>query len=196
LEHDHEEAVQEEHAALRRHDVHGRPAMPSTASATSWDVVGTTHVLDSTNLSFSVPALSAGMICTNSSFDVDVRTSAQLTVTSGTFDNCEGAAGSSLGCTVTATATRLPWTVTASSTTSVSINGVHIDLTYAGGCSLAGTSVTLTGNLGGGVWNQPSHQVTYSGGTGLTQHIPGLGSFPMTLSGTIRDTQQTLTLTD
>jgi hypothetical protein len=52
----------------------------------------------------------------------------------------------------------------------------------------------MTGNLATGVFTTAGHEVVYTNATGLTAHIPALGSFPMTVSGTIRDDQQTLTL--
>jgi hypothetical protein len=173
-------------------------ALPSMASATSWGPLGTAHTLTSTNLAFTVPAVAAGSICTNSRFHADVAAvaSTTLTITAATFAGCTGTGSAGTGCTATATATNLDWAATGISTSNVTIDRVDVDVVFAGSCMVSGSSVRVTGNLAGGVFTTAGHEVVYTNatGTGLTAHIPGLGSFPATVSGTIRDDQQTLTL--
>ncbi|HEX5923651.1 MAG TPA: hypothetical protein VFY45_07450, partial [Baekduia sp.] len=99
------------------------------AAAASWSVVGTTHQLTSNNLQFSQAiggGLSIGASCATAQFDTDVTSASRLTITGGRFDNCIGT-GIAAGCTVTSTKTRFPWTVTAPTTTTIQIHGVHID---------------------------------------------------------------------
>jgi hypothetical protein len=169
--------------------------MPSMASAVVWEPLGSEHTLDSSNLSFVVGgALPAGSACAISQFTLDVRSTTTLTITSATFDNCTGTGANGTGCVTTAKATKLPWTATATSTDNIQIHGVHVDVSFASGnCTLVNNNVTLTGTLGGGTWDPLAHQVTFSADTGLTSHS-ALGSAPATVTGTIRDTQQTLTL--
>jgi hypothetical protein len=167
--------------------------MPSMASAVAWSPVGSEHTLDSSTLQFSVAAVAGGSSCGVSQFTVDVRSSSTLTITNATFTNCTGTGTNGSGCSSTAKATKLPWTATATSTSTVQINGVHVDVNFAGSCALAGAPVTLTGNLGSGVFDTLAHQVTFNGAGGLSAHGP-TGSNAATVTGTIRDTQQSLDL--
>lgn len=181
-------------------------AMPAMASAASWAPgnIGTTHILDASSanpVSFNVAAVGAGSTCGISQFHVDIRSAFDATVTSAAFKSCMGT-GAAVTCTVTETATRLPWTITNPTTTNITIDGIHIDILYEntpgapGNCALPGT-ITLTGNLHNGAWSQPSHEITWANAGSLVQHIDALaGSFPTVISGTIFDTAGTLTLTD
>lgn len=177
--------------------------VPSMASAAGFDPAGT-HLLDSSNpahrLSFNVPAINAGSTCAEATFDVDVFTTGHATITSGLFRNCMGT-NAAVNCTVTAVGTRFPWTVTPLSTTNVTIDGVHVDAFFentpgnATACALPG-NVTLTGNLTGGTVDNATHEIAFNGAAGLTAHIAPLAmSLPATVTGTLRDTQQTLTFT-
>lgn len=171
-------------------------SVPSVASAASWGAIGTRHTLTSQNLGFTVGApVSGGSICNQATFEADVRSAAILTITSGTFTNCVGT-GSAAGCTATVTGTGFHWSATGLTTSNVTIDGVNVDVLFEGatGCSQNGQKVQVTGTLGGGIWSAASHHVTYTGATGTTAHFAGLGSFPDTVTGTIRDDQQTLTL--
>jgi hypothetical protein len=176
-------------------------AMPSMASAASWGVIGTPHALDGPGLGFVSHTSSgiAGSSCAETQFNTDVTSAAVLTITSTTFKNCSGT-GIATGCTVTPVGTRLPWQATGVSTTDVRIDNVHIDVRFetrppAGGtaCALNGINVTLTGTLLGGRWDSAGSQVTYTNATGLIGHSI-LGSSVATVTGTIRDTPGTLTL--
>jgi len=172
-------------------------ALPTMASATGWETDGTgprAHSLTSSNLSFNVPSIDSGSICTRSEFQVDYVSTAVLTVTSATFDGCTGTGGNGTGCNVTAKATNLDWTATAPTPSTVQVHGVDVDVTYAaaGTCAFAGQSVRVTGTLTSGVFNNPLHEVVFTNAAGLTAHT-ALGSFAMTVSGTFRDDQQSLT---
>lgn len=179
--------------------------MPSMVSAASWHgPFPSTHILDSSNpsnrLSFSIAAINAGWSCEIWQLHVDIRSASDATITNALFRNCMGT-GAAVDCTITATATRLPWTVTNPTTTNVTIDGVHVDLLYENtpghaACALPGT-VTLTGNLNGGIWSNAGHELTFNAATGLTGHIDALaGSFPAALTGTLADTSGNLTMTD
>jgi hypothetical protein len=178
--------------------------VPSMASAASWGVIGSTHVLDSSDLSFLGHTTSGtlGEVCADSQFHVDVRSAAILTITSASFKNCMGIGTLGTNCTVTRTSTRFPWSATGASTTNVQIHDVHIDVKYentpgnASTCALSGALFTWTGTLNSGSWNAATHSVTFTNATGLvatSASLPGVAN--VTVSGTIRDTAQTLTLT-
>jgi hypothetical protein len=178
--------------------------MPSAVSAASWGVVGSTHVLDSSNLQFLDPVVAGGAIgaiCPESEFHVDVSSATVLTITRAVFKNCMGTTSASSPCTVTLTATKLPWTVTAPSFTNIQIHNVNILALYentpttgGGNCNLAGISVTLTGTLTGGVWDSTNHQVTYTVADGLTAHSAFGVNHEVFFTGTIKDTTQSLVL--
>jgi hypothetical protein len=181
-------------------------AAPSTGSAANWDVVGTTHVLDSSTFSFLAGgALNAGAACTRAQFHADVRSSSTLTFTSSTLDHCTGTAGAT-GCLVTATGTP-NWTATAIASNNLAIAGLRIQATFEdrpgtlGGCALATTKVVVTGNASGATagtstWDFIAHTLTFKNAPGSIAHFDnGLGTFPATFTTTIRDTTQTLTIT-
>jgi hypothetical protein len=182
-------------------------AMPSIASAASWGVIGSEHTLHSANLGFTADVTPIGAIgssCAESTFTIDVRNAAALTITSATFRNCTGFGGAVGDCTVTPVATNLPWTATGTTTSNIQINGVRIDVRFetkpgaaAGSCAFVhNQDILVTGTLNSGVWDPAAHQVTYNQATGLVGHNAQLGNnVPLTVTGTIRDTQQTLTLT-
>lgn len=183
-------------------------AMPSLASASSWGVIGSEHTLHSPNLGFighgAIPLTSA---CSVTSFTTDVRNADSLTITSATFGGCTatGVAGGIIGdCTMTAVATSLPWSATANSAGDIRILGVRIaerfeQLPGSSACNAVvnGQNFTITGSLTGGSWTgngANQHEVVFSNGSGLVSHS-GLGlNTPLTVSGTIRDTQQSLTV--
>ena len=174
-------------------------AVPSMASAANWSPVGSTHVLDSSNLGFISHGTPAGSVCTRSTFHAEVFSAAVIEITSASFLDCHGT-GAAAGCITTSQATRLPWTATGPSTTNVLIEGVHIDVRFetrppAGSvpCAVTGLTSTLTGTLGLGNFNNTSHHLTWALATGLTSHS-ALGSNTTTVSGTVRDTQQSLLL--
>jgi hypothetical protein len=181
-------------------------AVPSMASASSWGVIGSTHTLISANLGYVAHGQTAPVTwtCLSSQFHVNVANAAALRVTGVAFRSCS-TIGLFGGCTVTPTATQLPWTITGTTTSNIQIEGLNMDLRFetlppGGGssCFQHNQNVTWTGTLNGGVWNAAQHEMNYTAATGTTLH--GLFSSthaaaPMTVMGTIRDTSQTLTLT-
>ena len=181
-------------------------AMPAMSSAASWGVVGTEHTLHSPNIGFSTTNPVLGVItssCSNSTFTVDVSSAAALTVTTAQFRGCT-AAGVGIGhCTVTSAPTSLPWSAPGTTTSNVQISGVRIDVTFetlpggaAGSCkNVHNQSITLTGTLNAGVWNASQHEVVYTNASGLVSHGGTGNNQPVFVTGTIRDTAQTLTLT-
>jgi hypothetical protein len=182
---------------------------PSMASAASWGVIGTEHTLHSSNIAFTADITPVGAFassCGESTFTVDVRNAATLTVTSASFRNCT-ALGTGIGdCTVTPVATNLPWAATGVTTSNIQIHDVRIDVRFetrpgggAGSCTnVHNVDLPLTGTLSSGVWSSTGHEISYNQATGLVLHRlfhPNLGNAtPVTVSGTMRDTQQSLAL--
>ena len=179
--------------------------MPSMASAATWGGVGSEHTLHSPNIGFTgTPAGPVVSSCTNSTFTVDVRSAAALTLTRADFRGCT-ASGVGIGtCTATSTATPLnspDWTITGPTTDNVQIHSVNIDITFeqhpgSASCAAAavGTRITITGTLSGGFFNDTTHTLILSDEEGLVSHGP-LGTSPVTARGTFTDTAGTLTLT-
>jgi hypothetical protein len=176
--------------------------MPSMASGSSWGLIATTHSLDSANLSFAVqsPVGPLGWSCNETRFHVDVLNAAALRVTAATFRSC-GGVGVAAGCTVTNVGTGFSWTITGPTTTNVQIHNVDLHMRFEtspgspGSCVFNGMDSRLTGTLTGGSWDAGQHEVTFAAATGLTLHSTFLGAPPVTVTGTVRDTTQTLTLT-
>jgi hypothetical protein len=177
--------------------------LPAMSSAASWGVVGTEHTLHSPNIQFTTTDPLVGPItssCGESTFTVDVRSTAILTVTSTSFRRCT-AVGPNIGsCTATPVGTNIDWEATGVTTTNVQIHNIRIDVRFEHhpgltDCSLLnGQSILLTGTLTGGVWNAAQHEVVYTDAEGLVSHGATGNNLPVTVRGTIRDTQQTLTL--
>jgi hypothetical protein len=164
--------------------------LPSVASAASWAPVGTTDGrIDSGNLGFSIQpgATPSGSFCTSSSFSVTVHSAAVATITGGTFANCHGDLGASVGCTTTATGTNFPWRVTVPDTTDIIIHGVDIDVSFEttpntlNECAQNGLNIRLTGTVTASFTPGAAGNRTFDFGGGLspafTAHIPGAGSF-------------------
>jgi hypothetical protein len=178
-------------------------AMPAMAGAASWTGTLGNHVFDGSNpanrLAFSVAAISSGSTCAVAQFPIDIRSASDAQATHATFINCMGV-GNAVNCTATATGTNFPWTVTNPTTANVTIDGVDVDVNFentpgnATACGVPG-NVRVTGNLSGGAWTNPAHEITFTNATGTTAHT-SLGSFPATVTGTLRDTAQTLTMAD
>jgi hypothetical protein len=164
-------------------------AMPAMASAATWGPVGgNDHVLTSTNLGFTTDGVTpAGSTCAVAQFTTTV-TATRLDITSATFHRCVGVDALAT-CTATPVAQRLPWTATP--TTPVVIDGVHVSVTFehkpgVANCPAPGASATLTGNLAGGVFNDTTHTLHLLNATGTTSHFAGVSS-PATVTGTIID---------
>jgi hypothetical protein len=177
---------------------------PSAASAGTWSPVGTTHQLFSPDLSFTttVSGNQMGWTCNGAGLDADVASASTLVVTSARFNDCM-AWGFEGNCTVTPTGQNFPWTATATATTNVQIHGVNVNLAFENTpgnpttCAFP-TSVALTGTLAGGSWNSASNELFLQHDGGLTSHwsILGLGSNAVFLTGTFRDTTNTLRVSD
>jgi len=172
-------------------------AMPSMASAASWGVIGTEHTLDG-NLGFSNDASNVQSDCAQVQFTVDVVSAAVIEITTGSFRQCT--AGGAIGsCTATSTPTGFPWTATAVTTSNIQIHGVDIDVSFENhpgslACGAVGASVRITGTLSGGRWtgNVGTRAIDVAGGTGLVSHGAVTGA--ITPTGTVDDTQGTLTV--
>ncbi len=174
-------------------------AMPSMASAFVWSPVGSHHGLFSSNLTFQSEGAGAiGSSCASSTFTGDVNSTSDVTISAASFTNCMGILGAQ-PCTATAEGTNFPWTVTP--TTPVTIDRVHVTVHLentpgAASACPAPITITLTGRLNAGHWNNTGHETIMSPpttGTGLIGHGP-TGSLTVTVSGTIRDESGTLTL--
>lgn len=173
-------------------------ATPSLASASSWGVVGTTHVLDATTYSTNIAAIGAGTACFGPRLHIDVHSPQIATITGITFGHCTGT-GNGTHCTVTKKATSLPWIVTAPTPTTLTIHNYHIDTileNIPGDPTPCATPAVITefGSVHAGVWDAPAHQITYTNAAGSTAVIAGVGTFPQTVTATLRDTTQTLTV--
>jgi hypothetical protein len=174
----------------------GAIALPSSAAASSWAVIGTTHSLTSTNLTFTAH-LGFGTIgssCATSRFDADVLSASTLTITNATFVGCTGT-GAAADCTITKRGTSFPWRLTI---LLFRWDNAHMDEYYEdkpGGppCNGRGATSTWVGDLSGGDWDPLFHQLTYANATGMTASS-AFGHGPATVTGTIRDDTQTLTV--
>jgi len=179
--------------------------MPSMASASSWGVVGTHHTLTSPDIGFINDAGGVSSMCTSASFTSNVVSTAVVEITGGTFSGC-AAAGAIGTCTATSSGTNFPWTATARTTSDIQIHGVNINVVLEGAaCGVgAATPLRITGTLSGARWNgngANQHEALLipgvGGATGLVGHSAfGGNNAPLTLTGTIRDAQQTLTVTN
>jgi hypothetical protein len=154
-------------------------ALPAVSSAASWFPANDHSTLDSSNFGYTAP--SAGGIvtsCTNSRFTTRVDNGDVLTITTGTFSGCTTvAAGIANTCLATLTGTNFPWRATATSTTSVTLTGVDIDLRFehpAGGATcpaLIGAQRRLTGTITG-AYNRAAATITFTNAEGAVAH-PG-----------------------
>jgi hypothetical protein len=166
-------------------------AMPSMASALSWSPVGgASHPLTSTNLSFiSEGASSFGSTCAQSTLTEAVPNGSVANITTTSFTNCMGL-GVAVNCTLTPVGTNLPWAVTA--TNPLQIPRFHMTIHFENtpgnptACAIPIT-ITLTGALTGGTFNNVEHGVTLTSATGLVGHSAGQPTLQVTVSGTIRD---------
>ncbi len=181
-------------------------AMPSMASASSWGVVGSEHTLDSTTpVGFSAAALGIFSDCARSQFTVTVTSTANIEIDSANFTGCTATGGAAtVGlCTVTTTSTNLPWTATAVTTSNIQIHGVNIDLTYenhpgSSSCIAAGLKQQITGTLTGARWhgNGAERTIELNGADGLVAHGGPISPTALAITGTIFDTQATLSVTN
>ena len=182
-------------------------AMPSMASASSWGTIGTHHTLTSTDIGFSSDVTGTTSMCTSASFTARVVSTAIVEITTGTFAGCTLVAPALVAtCTATWAGTSFPWTATAVTTSNVQIHGVNIDVylestaTAPGDCGgLGGQTLKITGTLTNAKWlGNATHQIELDGSHGLRSHASAAfgGTSAITLTGTITDMQETLTVTN
>jgi hypothetical protein len=173
-------------------------AMPSMASAASWGVIGSHHTLDGA-VGFSAPLSGLVSSCSSNSFTSRVDNAGNLTITTASFGGLctSSVAAAGIDCTTTWRGTGFPWRVTARTTTLIDLHDVHIHWRFedmpgrAGSCgALANTNTTFTGTLTNGHWNPTTRQVNWTNAHGLHSSTAG----PVVLTGAVRDTQQTLTV--
>ncbi len=181
-------------------------AMPSMASASSWGVVGSEHTLDSSfPFGFTAPALGFSSDCTRSQLTIRVVSTANVEIDSANLTGCTatGSAASVGLCTVTSTSTNLPWTATAVTTSNIQIHGVNLDVTYENhpgstACVVSGLKQQITGTLTGIRWhgNGATRTLELNGADGLVTHSVVGNNVPITTTGTLFDTQATLSVTN
>jgi hypothetical protein len=177
--------------------------MPSMASAASWGVIGTEHTLHSPNFSYAVAATGTNSSCGESTLTLDVVSAAVIEITSVSFRRCTLTSPAVGSCTQTSTATGLPWTATAVTTTNLQIHGIRIDTLLENhpgstACNAVGINILLTGTLTGGRWSgngANQHELLLTNAEGVQSHSALGNGQVVTLNGTFRDTQQTLTVT-
>jgi hypothetical protein len=181
--------------------------VPSMASAASWSPIGTTHKLFMPDLVISTTvgsSTTAAVGCTATEFDADVVSASTIEIKSGSIQDCRGLAPSlAANCTVTATATQFPWTLTAPTTTNIQIHGIQVDMALENppmfaSCHAGGAIFTWTGTLTGGTWDPSAtgadRRITFDTqpGTSLHSSVGGFGAAKV--SGSLRDTTATLDL--
>ncbi len=181
-------------------------AMPSIASASSWGTIGTHHTLDSSSpAGFTAPALGISSDCARSQFTVRVTSTANVEIDSANTTGCTitSGAGAFGLCTLTETSTNLPWTATAVTTSNIQIHGVNIDVTlenHPGSTACVGNGLKLqfTGTLTGIRWhgNGATRTLELNGADGLVIHSSIGNNIPITTTGTVFDTQGTLSVTN
>ena len=166
--------------------------LPSVASAAGFEPAGAgalgTGTIDSGTLGFSIPGLNSGSACTSSQFHVQVHSTTVATITAGRFANCHGSVGGAVGCTTTATGVGFPWVATAESTSNIVIHNANVHVVFEttpgtlNECGNNGLNLRWTGNVT--ISYTPVGKVfDFNGGTGLSMHIPGLGTIPTTPRG-------------
>ncbi len=157
--------------------------LPGVSSAASWGPTNNHSTLDSSNIGFT-STFAAGVIssCSGSSFTTRVDNGDVLTITSALFNGCTASA-LFIGnlCLATYTPTNFPWRATATSTTSVTLQGFDVDVRFEhppGGATcpfLNGVQTRLTGTLTSGVYNLAAKTITFTNAGGVVAH-PGAQS--------------------
>jgi hypothetical protein len=177
-------------------------AAPATASAVVWGPAGTTSALDSpgavSKVYFTMSATNITWSCSGHHLGLSVRkpASSTLDVTSATYSGCAGE-GVIVNCTVTQTATSLPWTMQAASLTDVQFNvgKVNVKFTNTPGnptaCPWNGVELSFSGTVTGGKWNSTAHSVSYEAAPGLWSPE---ASEKIKMSATLKNNAGTLTL--
>jgi hypothetical protein len=170
-------------------------AVPATASATVWGPVGTSGSLDSYNQ--TVNTENGGWICGKTHLGVKVRNpaSSTLDVNSATFTTCGGLGGWA-SCTITQTATSLPWTIQGPSTGTISITTGNVNVAFSGsGCSLKGVVASYSGTFGAGRWDAAKHEIGFTEPwTGPKLMTMGISLGIMHMTGAFTDPAKLITL--
>jgi len=160
-------------------------ASASSASAVTFDGVGQ-HTLTSSNLGFDQAGVGSSS-CAHTVFEVDV-TGATATVTGVTFTGCVGTSGLLSG-PANVSGLGFPWEIT---TLGVAGQVTIDDVTVTADFTSVGIPVKLEGPLVT-PFNNATHTATFTGQT-LTTTSP-IGTGTATITGSLRDVQQTLTVT-
>jgi hypothetical protein len=170
---------------------------PSMASAASWSAIGSEHTLDSPDAGFVIDSNGTTSQCGESAFTARVTSAMDLEIIGAVFRRCT-ASGPNIGsCTLTLSATGLPWTATPTSTTHVDIRNIHIDQLLENepdstACLANGAKITLTGSLINADWNNTTRELILNRTLHLASHSALGNNVTMTAFGTFRDTQQSL----
>jgi hypothetical protein len=178
-------------------------AMAPMAGAASWTALGSEHTLDSPDFGFTATTAVGAVTaqCTQSSLTATVSSATNLSITAASFGGHCAAHGPAFGtCTVTELPVTFPWTATGISTSNVQIHQEHITVVFHQWtphptCNVAGEVWTLVGTPNSGTsFNNTERALIFSNAEGMTAQSAALGTFAVTLRGTFRDTQQTLSL--
>jgi hypothetical protein len=127
---------------------------------------------------------------------------AVIEITTANFAQCTLSGAATGTCTVTTTSTNLPWTATARTTSDIQIHGVNMDVFFENEpglttCTAANLTLKVTGTLTNARWHGQANinrTIELSGAHGLFAHSALGNNQPQTLTGTLRDTQSTLTV--
>lgn len=162
---------------------------PAVASADNWSIDGTNPFAGAADIHGTLTTMTQSGVTTTcevtGTLDLDNAgvspwDNAHGVVTDFAMDNCDT---SLTGCTVTAQATDLPWTVDTLGT-SVTITDASFTNFYAGpSCPLNGAAVSASGDVTGTVVGD---DIVFDGATGLTSPLVG----PLTLDGVVNATDE------
>lgn len=171
--------------------------MPAMASAAAkWGPVNTNGTFLNSVI-VNVPGYSTGFDCLATlGYHVRTPASSLLDVTSASFTGCYAGSGLFANCTITMTATGLPWTLNGTTPSNIPIS-ISASGSFSGtGCGVAGFTFTLSSSppAAWGSWDAATHTVGNISGRPVTFTISLLGSPPATLTAAFRNPTQTLTL--
>jgi hypothetical protein len=170
--------------------------LPSVASAASWGPIGgADHVLDSPDFGYT-SAIGGGTVssCTSSSFTAVVLSGADMQIRAASFGGtCTFISPGTGTCLLSAQGTRFPWTATATTTSNIQLEGVHIDIrflqtgTSTCAAGAVGLNQTVTGNLAGGNYTGVG-RLDFNNAEGLVSHSALGNGSPMTIRASLSDT--------
>ena len=165
-------------------------ALPSMASAATFDGVGN-HTLTSSNLTVTAGApLNAGTACSSSVVELNVATGgATAAATGATLTGCTGT-GALAGMAAHVFTTDFPWTVTRAGPGAFTIHGIHLLVIY----TPSGVAETISGTIHAVTINNATHTVTFNNAVGLTATVSGTTA-PVSVSGDFKDDQNSLGVT-